>query len=504
MLMKKILLFGAGKSATVLIDYLLENAVKEGWELTLVDADLQLAQSKIGDSSFGIPLSFDIRNDTERKKNIEQSDIVISLLPPSLHYIVAQTCVELKKDLLTASYVDDQIKNLQSKIEDNSLLFLCEMGLDPGIDHMSAMRMIDDIHAKNGHITSFQSHCGGLVAPESDDNPWRYKISWNPRSVVLAGKSGAHYKESGQEKRLHYEELFTPDRVIEIPELGYLSWYPNRDSLSYAALYDLEEAETFIRTTLRYPDFMYGWRNVIELKMTDETPKYETDKKALYEVFKEHMDKNGFGEWLEEKLTDRFSQTKEMLSNLVKLMEVEKEAKEGDLEIPEEFMSVDEKGNITEIGLDEVKNRAASFLAHKMHEANLTLKQLFFLGLDDRETVVNKGFCSAADVLQFALEKKLALRADDKDMIVMMHEIKFAVGSQQSAISSLLIVKGENNIRTAMAKTVGLPLGISAKLILNGTIRLKGLHIPTKKEVYEPVLKELEEYGIRFEEVSTN
>jgi len=504
MLMKKILLFGAGKSATVLIDYLLENAVKEGWELTLVDADLQLAQSKIGDSSFGIPLSFDIRNDTERKKNIEQSDIVISLLPPSLHYIVAQTCVELKKDLLTASYVDDQIKNLQSKIEDNSLLFLCEMGLDPGIDHMSAMRMIDDIHAKNGHITSFQSHCGGLVAPESDDNPWRYKISWNPRSVVLAGKSGAHYKESGQEKRLHYEELFTPDRVIEIPELGYLSWYPNRDSLSYAALYDLEEAETFIRTTLRYPDFMYGWRNVIELKMTDETPKYETDKKALYEVFKEHMDKNGFGEWLEEKLTDRFSQTKEMLSNLVKLMEVEKEAKEGDLEIPEEFMSVDEKGNITEIGLDEVKNRAASFLAHKMHEANLTLKQLFFLGLDDRETIVNKGFCSAADVLQFALEKKLALRADDKDMIVMMHEIKFAVGSQQSAISSLLIVKGENNIRTAMAKTVGLPLGISAKLILNGTIRLKGLHIPTKKEVYEPVLKELEEYGIRFEEVSTN
>jgi len=504
MLMKKILLFGAGKSATVLIDYLLENAVKEGWELTLVDADLQLAQSKIGDSSFGIPLSFDIRNDTERKKNIEQSDIVISLLPPSLHYIVAQTCVELKKDLLTASYVDDQIKNLQSKIEDNSLLFLCEMGLDPGIDHMSAMRMIDDIHSKNGHITSFQSHCGGLVAPESDDNPWRYKISWNPRSVVLAGKSGAHYKESGQEKRLHYEELFTPDRVIEIPELGYLSWYPNRDSLSYAALYDLEEAETFIRTTLRYPDFMYGWRNVIELKMTDETPKYETDKKALYEVFKEHMDKNGFGEWLEEKLTDRFSQTKEMLSNLVKLMEVEKEAKEGDLERPEECMSVDEKGNITEIGLDEVKNRAASFLAHKMHEANLTLKQLFFLGLDDRETVVNKGFCSAADVLQFALEKKLALRADDKDMIVMMHEIKFAVGSQQSAISSLLIVKGENNIRTAMAKTVGLPLGISAKLILNGTIRLKGLHIPTKKEVYEPVLKELEEYGIRFEEVSTN
>jgi saccharopine dehydrogenase-like NADP-dependent oxidoreductase len=364
------------------------------------------------------------------------------------------------------------------------------------------MKMIDDIHSKNGHIISFQSHCGGLVAPESDDNPWRYKISWNPRSVVLAGKSGAHYKENGEEKRLQYEDLFSADRAIEIPELGYLSWYPNRDSLSYAALYNLEEAETFIRTTLRYPDFMYGWRNVVELKMTDETPKYETNGRALYEVFKEHMDKNGFGKWLEQKLADRFSQTKEMLNNLVKLMEVEKEAKEEDLEIPDEFMSVDEKGNITEIELDDVKNRAASFLAYKMHEANLTLKQLFFLGLDDKETIVNKGLCSAADLLQFALEKKLALKPDEKDMIVMMHEIKFVIGSQQSAASSLLIVKGENNVRTAMAKTVGLPLGIATKLILNGTIKLKGLHIPTKKEIYDPVLKELEEHGIKFEETN--
>jgi len=502
MLMKKVLLFGAGKSATVLIDYLLENAEKENWQLTVVDADLQLARSKIGNSSHGLPLSFDIKNDTERKENIERSDIVISLLPPALHYIVAQDCVELKKDLLTASYVDDQIRNLRSKIENHGLLFLCEMGLDPGIDHMSAMKMIDGIHSKDGHIISFQSHCGGLVAPESDDNPWRYKISWNPRSVVLAGKSGAHYKETGEEKRLQYEELFNPDRIIEIPGLGYMSWYPNRDSLSYASLYNLEEAETFIRTTLRYPDFMYGWRNVIELKMTDETPKYETDGRALYEIFKEHMDKNGFGEWLEQKLTDRFSQTKEMLNNLVKLMEVEKEAKEEDLEIPEEFMTVDEKGNITEIELDEVKNRAASFLAYKMHEANLTLKQLFFLGLDDKETIVNKGFCSAADVLQFALEKKLALGPDDKDMIVMMHEIKFEVGARQSAVSSLLIAKGEDNVRTAMAKTVGLPLGIAARLILNGTIKLKGLHIPTKKEIYEPVLKELEEHGIKFEETN--
>ena len=502
MLMKKILLFGAGKSATILIDYLLESAEKENWHITVVDADMHLAESKIGGSPYGLPLSFDIKNDAQRKKNIAQSDIVISLLPPALHYIVAQDCVELKKDLLTASYADDQIKVLESKIENNNLLFLCEMGLDPGIDHMSAMKLINEIHSKNGHIISFQSHCGGLVAPESDDNPWRYKLSWNPRSVVLAGKSGAHYKENGEEKRLQYQELFNPDRIIEIPDLGYMSWYPNRDSLSYASLYHLEEADTFIRTTLRYPDFMYGWRNVIELKMTDETPQYETNGKALYEIFKEHMDKNGFGKWLEQKLTERFSQTKDMLNNLVKLMEAEKEAKNEDLEIPEEFMTVDEKGNITEIELDEVKNRAASFLAYKMHEANLTLKQLFFIGLDDKETIVNKGLCSAADVLQFALENKLALKPDDKDMIVMMHEIKFRIQNSESIVKSLLVVKGEDSLRTAMAKTVGLPLGIATKLILNGTIKLKGLHIPTQKEIYEPVLNELEAHGIQFQDTN--
>lgn len=501
--MKKILLFGAGKSATVLIGYLLENAKEENWFLTVIDADLQLVKNKISDSPYGIALSFDINNAEERKTHIGQSDIIISLLPPALHYIVATDCVELKKNLLTASYVDDQIKNLRSEIEKNNLLFLCEMGLDPGIDHMSAMKMIDEIHSKGGKIISFQSHCGGLVAPESDDNPWRYKISWNPRSVVLAGKSGAHFKEKGEEKRLAYEELFVPDRIIEVPELGFLSWYPNRDSLSYASLYHLEEADTFIRTTLRYPDFMYGWKNVIELKMTDEISKYDTEGRSLYEVFKEHMDKNGFGQWLEQKLTNRFSQTKEMLNNLVKLMEAEKEAEAENLDIPEEFMTVDEKGNITEIELDEVKNRAASFLAYKMHEANLTLKQLFFLGLDDKETYVNKGVCSAADVLQFAIEKKLALKPEDKDMIVMMHEIEYKIENKKSKTTSLLIAKGENNVRTAMAKTVGLPLGIATKLILNKTIQSKGLHIPTKKEIYEPVLKELEQHGIKFDETSS-
>ncbi|HEY2721380.1 MAG TPA: saccharopine dehydrogenase C-terminal domain-containing protein [Chitinophagaceae bacterium] len=499
--MKKILLFGAGKSATVLIDYLLENSRGENWQLIVVDADLDLANSKIANSSRGLAVSFDIKNESERKKYVSDSDIVISLLPPSLHFLVAQDCVEQNKNLLTASYADDAMNSLRSKIDEKGLLFLCEMGLDPGIDHMSAMKMIDDIHAAGGHIVSFQSHCGGLVAPESDNNPWKYKISWNPRSVVLAGKAGAHFKENGEEKHLAYEELFNGERLVEINDLGVLSWYPNRDSLSYASLYGLEEASTFIRTTLRYPDFIYGWKNVVELKLTDETPQYETDGKSLYEIFRAHMDKYGFNEWLEQKLSQRFAQTKDMLSNLVKLMEAEKMAEDEDFEIPQEFMSVDDKGNISEIELDDVKNRAAGFLAYKMHEANLTLKQLFFLGLDDKETLINKGFCSAADILQFAMEKKLALAPSDKDMIVMMHEIRFKIQGQESEIKSLLIAKGDNNVRTAMAKTVGMPLGIATKLILNGTIQLTGLHIPTKKEIYEPVLKELELYDIKFEDI---
>ncbi|MEO7924665.1 MAG: saccharopine dehydrogenase C-terminal domain-containing protein [Chitinophagaceae bacterium] len=502
--MKTVLLFGAGKSASVLIDYLLETAITENWKIVVVDADLKLAQSKTGHSQRATAVSFDIRDEAERSRQIRQSDIVISLLPPTLHILVAKDCVKLHRNLLTASYIDEEIRTLRGDIEKNKLLFLCEMGLDPGIDHMSAMRIIDNIHNKGGNILSFRSHCGGLVAPESDDNPWHYKISWNPRNIIMAGKAGAHFREANEEKRLSYEELFTADRLVEIPGIGILSWYPNRDSLSYTSLYGLGNTPTFIRTTLRHPDFMYGWKNIIELKLTEETAQYHTDGKTLQEAFKEHMDLNGFSEWLNQKLTERFAETKSMMENLIKLAEAENEAEQEGAGIPESFMAADVSGNLQEVGIDDVKNKAAAFLAHKMHEANLTLKQLFFLGLDDSETIVNKGFCSAADILQFAVERKLGLRPYDKDMIVMYHEIGYEIGGQQSEIKSALVVKGENNLRTAMAKTVGLPLGIAAKLILAGKIKLIGLHIPTAKEIYEPVLKELETQDVRFEETITN
>lgn len=498
--MKTILLFGAGKSATVLIDYLLDTAIQENWKIIVADADLKLARSKTEHAKRATAVSFDISHAEERAKYIRVSDLVISLLPPGLHIEVARDCVKFHKHLLTASYIDEELRSLEPEIEKNKLLFLCEMGLDPGIDHMSAMRMIDEIRAIGGQISSFRSHCGGLVAPESDDNPWHYKISWNPRNVITAGKSGAHYRENGVEINLIYEDLFSNDRLVDIPGLGMLGWYPNRDSLRYASLYGLEDASTFIRTTLRHPDFLYGWRNIIDLKLVDETPMYDTTGKTLQQCFKEHMDLNGFGEWLQQKLNERFAESKSMMESLMKLMEAENEAEQEGTEMPNSFMTADNEGNIQEVEIDEIKNKAASYLARKMHEANLTLKQIFFLGLDDKDTLVNKGFCSAADILQFAVEKKLTLRPYDKDMIVMLHEIDYALNGKVHSAKSSLIVKGENNLRTAMAKTVGLPLGIAAKNILNGKIRLAGLHIPTRAEIYLPVLQELEQNGVIFQE----
>lgn len=499
--MKTILLFGAGRSATVLIDYLLENAITGNWQLILVDADLSLAKAKIGPSQRGIPLSFDIQNAAERGTQIKQADLVISLLPPSLHIEVARDCLKYHKNLLTASYVDPQVKELEKEIEDNKLLFLYEMGLDPGIDHMSAMQLFDTIHARGGHVDSFISHCGGLVAPESDDNPWHYKISWNARNIILAGKAGAHFLENGQEKKIKYEDLFSLEKRTELPGLGELGWYPNRDSMSYIPLYGLEGVHTFIRTTLRHPDFLFGWKNIIDLNLTDETPMYESGNKTLQALFKEHMDMNGFGEWLTKKLADRFEDTKGMMENLIKLVEAENEAKQTGEEVPRSFITADESGTLQEIEIESVKNQAASHLAYRMHQANLILKQLFFLGMNDDETRMEKGKCSAADILQFAAEKKLALRPYDKDMIAMKHEIEWSLEGQHYKWQSSLIVKGENHLRTAMAKTVGLPLGIAARNILNGKIKLTGLHIPTSPEIYEPVLKELEQHGVLFEEI---
>lgn len=416
-----IVLFGAGKSATGLIDFLLR---QQDLRLTVVDAQAETALSKTKGAPGTNALGLNVLTDAEGRLHlIKDATVVISLMPPTLHQLIASDCLSQGRHLLTASYVDEAMRAMAPMVREKNLLFLCEMGLDPGIDHMSAMSMLDRIRGQGGEVVAFRSHCGGLVAPSSDDNPWHYKISWNPRNVVLAGKAGARYREDGHERRIDYEDLFNPRPLVTIPGLGKLAWYPNRDSLGYASLYGLDHVPTFLRTTLRHPDFCTGWMSVIGLRLTDETPAYDTDGMTLADFFRTHA--------------GRFQ-------------------------------------------LDAAPD-----------------ERLRYLGwLDD--TVIDRGQCSAADVLQFALEKKLLLKPDDHDMVVMMHEITYRLDGQLQTDTATLVLEGRDAVHTAMARTVGLPLGIAAMLLLEGTLKLRGLHIPTLPEIYEPVLARLEREGIAF------
>ncbi|MFZ1370358.1 MAG: saccharopine dehydrogenase C-terminal domain-containing protein, partial [Ferruginibacter sp.] len=269
--MKTIVLIGAGKSATVLIDYLLAEAETNNWKFIIADADREQILLKTGNSPFAEAVQLDINNEKQRGDLIQRAHVVISMMPPALHFLVAKDCVEYRKHLLTASYLDDKMKSLKEEISNRKLLFLCEMGLDPGIDHMSAMKIIDGIRSAGGNITSFKSHCGGLVAPESDDNPWHYKISWNPRNIVMAGSAGAVYKQDHEIKNISYNDLFDCSNKIDHAGLKDLAFYPNRDSLSYIPVYKLPDTATFIRTTLRHVDFFKGWNAVVHAGLTNET-----------------------------------------------------------------------------------------------------------------------------------------------------------------------------------------------------------------------------------------
>jgi saccharopine dehydrogenase (NADP+, L-glutamate forming) len=315
-----------------------------------------------------------------------------------------------------------------------------EMGLDPGIDHMSAMKLIHSIEKKGGQIYAFKSYCGGLISPESNDNPWQYKISWNARNIVMAGASGATYKEKGKVKEVEYQQLFDQSKTVQVPGLGKLAYYPNRDSLDYVDVYNLGNIPTFMRATLRYPDFCEGWNALVKLGLTDDSKKHPTDNVSYFR-------------WASQNI-----KVDKQLSNEENIAQ---------------FLGVSSKSKL--------------------------VRQLKYLGILNGE-LINLGEQSNAFVLQQVLEDRLKMEPADKDMIVMLHEIEFERRNMATRLHSYMIVQGEDNLRTAMAKTVGLPLGIMAKLLLSGTLQLTGLQIPVMPEVYNPVLRELEEFDIRFEE----
>lgn len=438
--MRKILLLGAGRSSTALINYLLERSVNENWLLKVGDVSVQQAHEKTKGHPHAIPFMFDVQNMDQLNDEVSAADIVISLLPPHLHIKVAHSCVKNRKSLVTASYVSSEIEALHSGAVEAGVLLLNETGLDPGIDHMSAMEIFDKLKQEGCEITSFKSYTGGLVAHESDNNPWHYKISWNPRNVVLAGQGGAaRYYEEGCIKLVPYHKLFSRTEEIRINDEVF-EGYANRDSLKYKEIYKLENVSTLIRGTLRKSPFCKAWNLLVQLGYTDDSFEIPISRSTTYSDF------------------------------------------------TSSFLPLSEGSS---------KQRLIDYLKPEKE----LLEMIDWLGLlSDKKIAIEKKMASPAFILQLALEHKWMLLPDDRDRVVMVHRVEFRKNDKKCELESCLSLNGENSANTAMASTVGLPLAIAAENILNKKINVLGVQIPVSKEIYRPLLESLKCHGIVFTE----
>ena len=439
-MMRNILLIGAGRSTSSLIHYLLENSVKENWIITVGDYSKDLAVASVGGNNNARAIFFNANDDLQRRKEIKASDIVISMLPARMHHLVVKDCICFKKHLITASYTSEEIQDLDSIAKQENILILNEIGLDPGIDHMSAMRVIDQIHTQNGKLTSFKSFCGGLIHPKYDNNAWNYKFTWNPRNVVLAGLDGAEYLKNNRRISLSYQDLFNSTEDLSIPDLGLFEAYPNRDSFGYIDTYGLKGIPTFLRGTVRKKGFCKAWDIFVQLGMTDDSIVIEDLEGMTYKDYLKLF----------------------LLGN-------------NKISIEDQFCK---KFNLSRTS-DEFQKFCSLDL---FSDINIGLKR-----------------ATSAQVLQKILEDKWNLSNNDKDMVVMKHEFIYTLEDKRlRKWDSSLVVYGEDMRYTAMAKTVGLPMAIAVKLILNKKINLSGVHIPTIPEIYNPILDELECHGISF------
>jgi saccharopine dehydrogenase (NADP+, L-glutamate forming) len=440
--MQNILIIGAGKSSTALINYLLENAEKEQWHITIAEKDVALAEKKLKGHSQSKAVTFDVFDAELLTNLVGSNDLVISMLPASLHIHVARKCAELKKHFLTASYLTEEIKSLHGQFENADKLMIMEMGLDPGIDHMSAMKVLDELRSKGHELTGFETFTGGLVAEESvGDNPWKYKFTWNPRNVVLAGQGSCKFIQEGRYKYIPYQKLFRRTETIYIPDHGYFEGYANRDSLAYLDVYNLRGIRTLYRGTLRRPGYCSAWDVFIQLGATDDTYQMENVSEMTHRQF------------------------------------------------INSFLSYNPQ--------DSVELKLAHYL--NLDLDNGIMFKLKWLGMFDDELVgLNQG--SPAQILEHILKKKWTLAPEDKDMIVMWHKFNFIDNGKPRQIESSMVAMGDNEVNTAMSKTVGLPLAIAAKMILQGKINLSGVQVPIRKEIYEPVLEELATTGLDFNE----
>jgi saccharopine dehydrogenase-like NADP-dependent oxidoreductase len=439
--MKKILVIGAGRSAVTLIKYLLDNSSANNWQVKVADFSIELADQAVGNHNNGKAIFFNVTDKKQRESEIENADIVISMLPASLHITVAKDCVRLGKNLVTASYVSPEIAELDEAAKQAGILLLNEIGLDPGIDHMSAMQVIDEIKENGGELTSFKSFCGGLVHPDYDNNPWNYKFTWNPRNVVLAGQGTAQYIENGDYKYIPYTSLFERTEHMEVLDAGEFEGYANRDSLSYRKSYGLDDIPTLFRGTLRRKGYSEAWNVFVQLGMTDDTYKLENSASITNREFINMFLPFNDALTIEEKLCKQFSLTTD----------------------------------------------------------SVIFQKIAWLNVFSENKVAIEN-ASPAQILQKICEEKWTLGSEEKDMIVMQHQFEYVQNGEQKKLNSSLLVFGDDPIYTSMAKTVGLPVAIATKLILSGAIKSIGVKIPTTKDIYIPVLKELEENGINFVE----
>ena len=437
--MQRILVVGSGRSASTLIQYLLDFSEENDWLITVADFDLELAKKKVNNHTNAKAISFDVFDEEQRNDGIRNADIVVSMLPASMHILLAEDCVFQGKNMVTASYVSEEIAALNDKAVEKGVLLLNEIGLDPGIDHMSAKKVIDEIHADGGEIHTFKSFCGGLVAPKYDTNPWNYKFTWNPRNVVLAGQGTAQFIRNGQYKYIPYQSLYSRTETMDVLEAGAFEGYANRDSLGYREAYDLADIPTIFRGTLRRPGYCEAWNVFVQLGMTDDTYRVSGLSNMTWRNFINSFLVLDEVKTVEEKLQSNLSLSDEVIDKLKWLGIFEK--------IP--------------------------------------------IGLDD---------ATPAQVLQKLLESKWSLEEEDKDMIVMQHQFHYQLNGEEKCLHSSLVLEGKDQIHTAMSMTVGLPVAIATKLILQGKIHLSGVQIPVMKEVYESVLEELKSFGIDFVE----
>lgn len=443
--MRNILIIGAGRSATSLIQYLIKHSETVQLHLFIADLSLELAQQKTQNHPNTTALALDIFNADERANAIQAVDLVISMLPAHLHIEVAKDCIMYKKHLVTASYISEAMQALDQEAKANNLIFMNEIGLDPGIDHMSAMKVIDEIRDQGGKMLLFESFCGGLVAPESDTNLWNYKFTWAPRNVVLAGQGGAaKFIQEGKYKYIPYHKLFRRTEFLHVEGYGKFEAYANRDSLKYRSVYGLEDALTLYRGTIRRVGFSKAWNMFVQLGMTDDSYVLDDSEQLSYREF----------------------------TNL--------------------FLPYHPTDSV------EIKMR----LQLGIEQDDSMWDKLIELDLFNPTKKVDLKNATPAQILEKILADQWTLAPQDKDMIVMYHKFGYELNGQQHQIDSKMVCLGDDQLYTAMAKTVGLPVAMAALLILNGKITTPGVQLPIRKEVYEPILEELEDYGIHFVETA--